>query len=211
MDNIKKIKKSLKDFWNYLWHSKSILSWILLLVLAYIIVKFIFFPSLYLITGAQVPLMVIESCSMNHNGILGDFDNWWEEYGGWYQKNSITKEEFKEFAYTRGMKMGDIVLVWNHGDIKLGDVIIFSPNKESSAQNPIIHRVISLDPLATKGDHNIGQLTLNNNNERTDETDIKENQVLGKAIFKIPRLGWAKLFFVKLVEIMIGVPQNPWC
>jgi hypothetical protein len=49
--------------------------------------------------------------------------------------------------------------------------------------------------MATKGDHNGGQLIPINNQFSTDETNISKNQVLGVAVARIPYLGWVKLFF----------------
>ena len=148
---------------------------------------------------------------MNHPGFFGDFENWWKDYGSWYEENNIKKKQFQEFKYNRGMKMGDIIVVSKRGGINLGDVIIFQINKEAISARPIIHRAISLEPLATKGDYNSRQLTLANNAYRIDETSINQGQVIGKAVFKIPRLGWAKLIFVKIYEMFAGVPQSPWC
>ena len=58
--------------------------------------------------------------------------------------------------------------------------------------------------IQTKGDHNEGQLTGSNNAYRTDETNIHEDQVIGKAIIKIPYLGWLKIWFVDLINIFRG-------
>ena len=148
---------------------------------------------------------------MNHPGFIGNFENWWLSHKDWYESRNISKEQMKEAGWIRGMKMGDIIVVSNRGEIEFGNVIIFKPNKESLAPRPIIHRVISLNHISTKGDANQEQLKLNNNVYRTDETNISKEQIVGKAVFKIPRIGWAKLIFVKIYEIIKGVPQDTWC
>jgi len=203
--------KDLKSFWKWLWNSDSIWSWVVFFILAFILIRVVFFSLASFATGSTLPFVVIESCSMNHLGFFGDFENWWQDYGSWYEERNITKEQFREFKYNWGMKMGDIIVVSRRSEIKLGDVIIFQTNKEAVSNRPIIHRAISLSPLATKGDYNSKQLTLTNNAYRIDETSINQGQVIGKAVFKIPRLGWAKLIFVKIYEMFAGVPQSPWC
>jgi len=59
---------SLRGIWNFLWNDNSLLSWIISLVIAFIIIKFIFFPILSLIFGSLMPLVVVESGSMHHSG-----------------------------------------------------------------------------------------------------------------------------------------------
>ena len=160
----KEIKiKNLKDFWNWLWNSNSILSWVVFVVLAFVIIRVVFFGLVSLATGSPMPFVVIESCSMNHPGFFGDFEGWWEDYGSWYEERNITKEQFQGLKYSKGMKMGDIIIVSKRGGVELGDVIIFQTNKEAVSKRPIIHRAISLEPLATKGDYNSKQLTISNN------------------------------------------------
>ena len=201
--------RNIKDFWKWLWNSDSPWSWVVFFILAFILIRVVFFSLASFATGSTLPFVVIESCSMNHPGFFGDFENWWKDYGSWYEENNITKKQFQEFKYNRGMKMGDIIVVSKRGGINLGDVIIFQTNKEAISKRPIIHRAINLESLSTKGDYNSRQLTLANNG--IDETGISQEQVIGKAVFKIPRLGWVKLIFVKIYELLKGAPQSPWC
>ena len=123
------------------------------------------------------------------------FDNWWQENGAWYEDKSITKEQFAEFSKKNGFTKGDIFFVrgTKAENIKIGDTIIFV---SGAAQRPIIHRVVSLNPIQTKGDHNALQFTPTNNGAGIDETNIKPEQIIGKVTAgKIPLLGWLKLIF----------------
>ena len=43
-------------------------------------------------------------------------------------------------------------------------------------------------------------LTKNNNLYQTDETHITEDQIIGKAIFRIPLLGWVKIIFEEIIN-----------
>ncbi len=186
----------LRGFWNFL-KEDSWQSWIVSLVLLVVLIKFIFFPLLSLATGASLPLVVVESCSMYHQG---NFDDWWFKYGTQYEGFDIEKEDFRQFPMKNGFNKGDIMFVWGYSRPKLGDIIIFVPNHDSTAKHPIIHRVVTESPLGTKGDNGItNPRQLNGQNtQKLDETNIKEEQVVGKAILKVPALGWIKLIFFEL-------------
>ncbi len=181
----------LKQFWKFL-QKDTWQSWLVSLVLIIIFIKFVFFPILSLITSSPLPLVVVESCSMYHEA---DFGSWWESNKEWYKSKDIIEEQFQEFPFKNGLNKGDIIFVWGRTDYKIGDIIIFMPNKESLAGNPLIHRIVETSPIGTKGDHNSGQLTLNNNVLKTDETSIPQEKILGKSAIKIPAVGWLKLIF----------------
>jgi signal peptidase I len=222
--------EKLKKFWNWLFHSESIWSYVVFLVLVFIIVKFIFLPGLGLIFGSSLPLAIVESSSMEHYSLkycttynpmnfecmakskdyeicgkkFSDFqsfnlDKYWQTCGTWYEQNTdITKEQFSDFKFKNGFRKGDLMIIFgiNKEEVKVGDVIIFN----AGSGTPIIHRVISLEPLQTKGDHNSEQLLKKNNVYQTDETNIKSEQIIGVATLRIPYIGWVKLFFVEMLR-----------
>lgn len=68
------MKEKLKKFWNFL-RSDSWASFFVVLVLAFILIKYVLFPTLSFLTGAPLPLVIVESCSMYHS------DNWEEIFG----------------------------------------------------------------------------------------------------------------------------------
>lgn len=197
---------SLKKFWNFVWKDNSVWSWLTALILAFIIVKFIFFPLLSLATGTALPLVVVESSSMHHSSnyienlllTFGGFSDWWNQYSDWYEDNNITKEEFSNFPLRTGFDKGDIMFVIGDSSPEIGDVIIFEANQAY----PIIHRVVNIQEInnqiiySTKGDNNNepgrAQLPI--------ETSIKESQIIGKAVLRIPLLGWVKLVFVEIIN-----------
>jgi len=185
-----------KKFWTYL-KKDTWDSWLVSLILLFIIIKFVFFPLMSLATGTQLPLVVVESCSMYHSSNLED---WWQQNAALYEARNITKEDFQSFGLRNGLNKGDILFVWGYSkSYNIGDVIIFKPNPESTAPNPIIHRIVSQSPIGTKGDNgktNAVQLSRDNNLYNIDETNIAQSQIIGKAQFKvIPYLGWIKLIF----------------
>ncbi len=169
----------IKKFWNFL-KKDTWQSWLVSIALIILIIKFIFFPSLSLLTGSSLPLVVVESCSMYHES---SFNSWWSSNKEWYESKGISKLDFQEFPLKSGLNKGDIVLVLGSKEHSIGDIIIF----KSQTQYPLIHRAVSASPLGTKGDHNTDQLDL--------EKSIPQEAVIGKAVAKIPYLGWIKLIF----------------
>jgi len=223
--NFQDITKAIKKSWNWIWSSDSIWSWLVALVLIFLFIKFIFFPGLSLIQGTSLPLAGVESSSMDHQ-IVGDdsgrltlcgniyskqdiehknFDKYWETCGSWYESRDITKEQFSKFTMKNGFSKGDIIIVWGRFTPKIGDIIIFQPNKESLKQTPIIHRIVKIENgiMQTKGDHNEAQITLPNS-YNTDETNITPDQIVGKAVFKIPYLGYVKIWASQLTGKVLG-------
>jgi len=218
----RKVLKDIKKGWNWVWNSDSFLSWVVALVFIFVFVKFIFFPALALIMGTVLPLAGVESSSMDHQivgngfdryGLCGNsytkedkhyikFDEYWEECGKWYEDHDISKEQFLGFSLKNGFRKGDIIIVWGRFIPKVGDIVIFQANSGSTAPRPIIHRIVNIENgiIQTKGDHNQLQLTASNNIYSTDETNIRDSQIIGKAMFKVPYLGWPKIWMVELLK-----------
>lgn len=188
-----KLKEGFRKFWYLLWKDDSLKGWIFSLVFIFIFIKFVFFPLLSLTTGTSLPLAIVESCSMYHKGdFFSNFDKWWLSHEEKYNQLEIDKLEFKEFILKRGFNKGDILFVVGAKPekLKIGDIIIF----EAGQRNPIIHRVIKIEKqdneyiFSTIGDNNNGQLS--------SEKGIIEDQIIGKAVFKVvPFIGWVKLIF----------------
>ena len=190
-------------FWNFL-KQDNWKSWIVSIALMIIIIKFILFPVLSLITGTPLPLVIVESCSMYHPSKFSDF---WNAQGAWYEQRGINYSQFSSFPMKNGINKGDIILVLGRTELEIGDIIIF----EGGSRYPLIHRVVSLSPLATKGDNNNNQISSNiegisvsvsgyssesDSNIVVDETNIPIENVMGEAKAKvIPYLGWIKLIF----------------
>lgn len=189
----KDVKIFLDKLWFILWKDDSLKGWIFSIIFLFIFIKFIFFPVLSLMTGTSLPLAIVESCSMYHEGIIFyDYDNWWQGHESKYLNYEIEKDDFVDFIFKNGFDKGDILFIIKAKPekLKIGDIIIFNAGQ----QNPVIHRIISIENqngdyiFSTMGDNNNGQLSI--------EKNIKEEQLMGKAIFKIaPYVGWGKLIF----------------
>ncbi len=194
MKNFKKgFREFFKKFWFVVWKDDSLKGWIISILFLFIIIKLIFFPLLNLVTGTTLPLAIVESCSMYHQGnIVSDFGSWYEKHDDKYSKFEIGLTEFQDFSFKRGFNKGDILFIIGTKPEKLkeGDVIIF----EASQANPIIHRIIDIKQENTKyifstiGDNNNGQLSF--------EKTITGDKIVGRAVFRLaPYIGWVKLVF----------------
>lgn len=196
-----KFKKFLDRFWDIVWRDDSPKGWLISIIFIFVLIKFIIFPTLSFVTGTQLPLAIVESCSMYHeDNLFSDFDQWWKNHENKYSKFGITKQEFENYLFKKGFNKGDILLILGTEpqDIEVGDVIIFQTNKKT----PLIHRVVEINEkdgkriFSTIGDNNQQMLTPNNNPWGINEKEISEEQILGKAVFRgAPYLGWVKLIF----------------
>ncbi len=174
----------LKKVWNFIWHDDSLLSWLVNVILALVIVKFLIYPGLGLVFNTNYPLVAVVSSSMEHEG--KSFDEWWDLNGKWYEQNNISKEQFEKFKFKNGFNKGDIMLLIGSKNIQVGDVIVYN----GGSSYPIIHRVVKIDNgpnYIMKGDHN------------SDKDPGQASDILGKAIIRIPFLGYIKIWFVDYI------------
>ncbi len=200
---------SWKKIWYFLWEDDSWASWFVNVILAFLIIKFLIYPGLGWALSTSYPIVAVVSSSMEHDG---DFDAWWSSgavcskgwtctQGEYYKQLGISKEDFLQYPFRNGFNKGDIMILYGTSPDKIrkGDVIVYMADRP----DPIIHRVISARKIegsyvySTKGDHNIGSFYF--------ESYIPEENYLGKAVFRIPLLGYIKIIFVKLLQLMGSV------
>ena len=200
-------KSKARKTWDFIWNSNSVWSWIVDIILAFIIIKFVIFPVLGLAFATNYPVVAVVSGSMHHDA---DFNEWLNSTAicnniyctqqDFYKMYNITKQDFMNFPYRNGLNKGDIMFL--HGlkpkDIKIGDIIVWKTNNKY----PIIHRVIKKWEInntyyfQTKGDHNLKSIK----NPIIDETNITQNMVIGKAVLRIPKLGYIKIMFTNMIR-----------
>ncbi|MBS3108458.1 signal peptidase I [Candidatus Woesearchaeota archaeon] len=211
------IQQYLKRFWQFVWHEDSLASWIVSVLIAFILVKFIIYPGLGLIFDTKYPVVAVVSGSMEH-GLAGDngnyvvcgnvfnekndinFDSYWNICGNRYLDLNISKEQFSTFRFKDGFNKGDVMVVFGTKpkDIKIGDVILFKSYKPE----PIIHRVVLTKKydngpkFRTKGDHNA--------DSGPDELSIDETRIVGRAVLRVPYVGYVKIMFIELLRL-IGI------
>jgi len=222
----------LRWFWWFIWEDNSIYSWVANILLAFVLIKFIVYPGLGFILATSHPIVAVVSGSMEHKiqydctalgqtcekknlNLCGlsfeakeqiNFDKYWRYCGRWYELRGIEKNDFEKYSFKNGFNKGDIIVLLgkNPKDLKIGDVIVFWT--ETRAE-PIIHRAIFINETAngllftTKGDHN-------GRSDSVIDTDIREDNIIGKAYFRIPYLGYIKIWFVEMflfIKNIIGV------
>jgi len=196
--NKHQLKNKWKEIWDFIWHEDSVASWLVNIVLAFILIKFIVYPGLGFLLSTSFPIVAVVSSSMEHD--VG-FNGWWDANAAWYEDKGIGYEEFNEFPFKTGFNKGDIMVLIGKKpeNIDLGDIIVF----RSSRPDPIIHRVVrkwqdeGAYKFHTKGDNNPDSIK----GKYLDETSIYEDSVLGVAVIRVPFLGYVKIWFVDLINL----------
>lgn len=202
------MKKTLKRIWLFLWEEDSIWSWIANVVVAFVVIKFLLYPGLGLILGTPAPIVAVVSGSMEHEG---NFDNFWDAemccngactntlvQGKYYERLNISESAFRSFDFVNGFNMGDIMVLASPDSAEVGDVIVYVvPGRP----DPIIHRVVQMNEANgqsffwTKGDHNCDMGSF--------EKEIPESRVIGKAVWRVPFLGWVKIAAVWALQAVV--------
>jgi len=157
-----------------------------------------------IVLSTNLPAVVIVSGSMDH-GITStypchkmvssykeSFDSWWDLCGESYSSFNITKEVFSNFPFRNGIKAGDIAIVKGLKTYEVGDIIVYNAGQAA----PIIHRIVKINDggtYQTKGDHNPGQNPY--------EIRVTPEQIEGKVIFLIPRIGYPKVLVVRIIGV----------
>lgn len=162
------------------------------IVAIFIFVKFLLFPMIGLISGAQVPIAGVISGSMEHDG---NFTEWWSVHEDFYNDVGINKVQFKAFPLSDGFNTGSLMILQNRDSIEIGDVIVF----KSESGEYIIHRVIRLEPsIITKGDYNMGSID-------GLDTDIKTEDIVGQGWIYIPYAAYPKIWAMKAIGFFQGL------
>jgi signal peptidase I len=191
------LRTFLKKLWHFIWEEDSIWSWLANIAIAFVLIKFLIYPGLGLVLGTTHPVVAVVSGSMEHDG---SFNNWWDSQKDFYNAYNISEGQFRQYDFRNGFNTGDIMLLRGTpmSELAVGNVIVY----QTQRPDPIIHRVIkkygqgSQMYFQTKGDHNFAS--------NSDEKKISEQQIIGKAFFRIPYLGWIKIAFVDLIRLVTG-------
>lgn len=204
------LKSKARAVFEFIWEEDSLASWLVNVLLAFVLIKFLLYPGLGWALGTPAPIVAVVSGSMEHDG---NFNSFWNEplccnsacsksevQGRFYEQRNISQELFTSFSFVNGFNKGDIMILYDASTARLGDVIVYMTATRS---DPIIHRVIDVKEedgkmfFWTKGDHNC--------NIGSFENRISEDNVIGKAVWRVPLLGWVKIFAVGLLQAFMGV------
>jgi hypothetical protein len=160
-----------------------------------------------MLLGTTHPIVAVVSNSMEHPA--GSFGEWLESRqccdagcsrsivpSSHYASYGITPEDFERFPFRNGFDKGDVMVLRAPEGLAIGDILVFWAEGRNE---PIIHRIVQVRQLAdgnyaysTKGDNNCGSAQF--------EHDIRADLMIGKAVARIPFLGWIKIFFVELLS-----------
>jgi signal peptidase I len=153
-----------------------------------IVIAFLVNQTLAYGLSTDLPVVAVVSGSMVHDSTTQVNHYQWLENNMGYEKSYIDSWPIKD-----GFLVGDLPIIQGSDEnqnYKVGDVIVYSIPGQSI---PIIHRVIKINSdgsYMTKGDHNPTLLPF--------ESSVKPEQVHGKVIFIIPKLGYFKVAVSKL-------------
>ena len=223
--------KSLRKAWRFIWYEDSMASWLVNVILAFILIKFIVYPGLGFILSTSHPVVAVVSGSMEHYsvpvcvkrdvngcnlyassqyeicgntvGSIGSLssDEFWSLCGKWYEKNNITKEKFETFAFRNGFNTGDIMILYGKKPKDIKTGDVIV--FWSKRQDPIIHRVIQAD-----SSNNYSFQTKGDHNayqiqdDSLNEKSVGEKQLIGNAVIRVPYLGYIKIWFVDLLKLV---------
>lgn len=141
-----------------------------------VVLYFAILGLLWLTFGVSTPFMAVRSNSMKH------VDNSWREY-------LISKGiDPSGFPFQEGFERGDLLIVRraSQSEISVGDVIIY---KKSYQEIPIVHRVVEI----VKKNNRVWYVTKGDANS-TPDNPVAFEEIVGKAIFMIPKIGYPFLW-----------------
>jgi len=136
------------------------------------------------VLGTDLPVVAVVSTSMLHDRTTPVV------HYEWLEKNlGISKEEADRWPLSKVFDRGDILIVIgvDPEKIQTGDVIVF----DAGQGYPVVHRVMLQTEdggFRTKGDHN----------PSLDYWIVYPEDIHGKAVFVIPKLGYVKIIASEL-------------
>lgn len=150
-----------------------------------IIIALLSNQTLGFVLSTDMPVVAVVSSSMQHDNEEVTHYKWLEDNLG-YNRSYIDS-----WSVPNGFNVGDMPVIQGSSEYGVGDVIVYSRPGQSV---PIIHRIIKINldrTYQTKGDNNTGQMDY--------ELSVGKEQIHGKAIFIIPKLGYFKVIVSKVI------------
>ncbi|MBU5537206.1 MAG: signal peptidase I [Candidatus Aenigmatarchaeota archaeon] len=149
-------------------------------LLGFLAAVIFYYVILSTVLGNNTPVVAVVSNSMLHDASVE------QDYYQWLEKNyGYNRTYISSWPIPNGFSVGDMPIVKKQDKYQVGDVIVYSVE---GIRAPIIHRIIKINDdgtYQTKGDNNSGQLSY--------EFSIKPEQIKGKVIFIIPKIGYFKV------------------
>jgi signal peptidase I len=173
--------------------SKLTNGWFGYVLYAAVGILFAFFltKGLSIVLNTSFPVVAVQSGSMVHDETVQT------SYYGWLESNLNYNESYiNSWPIGEGFNIGDLPIIAGSSNYNVGDIIVYSIPSEAI---PIIHRIITINPdgtYITKGDHNDGLLSF--------ERSVNKNQVYGRVIFVVPKLGYVKIISTDIWNSLSG-------
>ena len=137
--------------------------------------------------STEMPVVAVVSTSMQHDHVEQTHYQWLDDRMGY------SEDYIKSWSIPTGFLVGDMPVVQGSGDYEVGDVVVYSVSNQNF---PIIHRIIKINEdntYQTKGDNNLNQLPY--------EFKVHKEQIYGKVLFIIPKLGYFKVMLTNVLGI----------
>ena len=232
MTSFVEVKSYFKRFWRFIWYDDSLLSWVTSILLAFILIKFIFFPVLAFAFATPLPLVAVVSGSMEHKGVgqcdvtaMGgicmksqkeplficgvetvykrhSLSQFWSKCGDWYEERNITQAQFSNFSFTRGFNTGDVMLIRGKDFAQVSVGDVIIFGARDGT--PIIHRVVARNADGTLQTKGDHNIDSIMSGPRQ-EMRITQEQYIGTAILRIPLIGNVKLWSLKGYYYIVSV------
>lgn len=94
------------------------------------------------------------------------------------------------------LKVYDIIVdkrVDNLDEIKIGDVITFTSTSRNSINKTVTHRV--MDIINVNGEQEF--VTKGDANQTADSDTVRKENLIGKTVLRLPKLGWIQIFLMQ--------------
>ncbi|MBI2545015.1 MAG: signal peptidase I [Candidatus Aenigmarchaeota archaeon] len=172
--------KILPKFLTDTWYGNVIIGVLGAVIFYYVILSLLF--------NTNTPIVAVISGSMEHTPTLEITHYQWLENNLDYNRTYIDS-----WPVHNGLDIGDMPIIKGEKSYNVGDVIVYSVGGINA---PIIHRIIKINDdgtYQTKGD--------NNNAQNYYEKSVGSNQINGKIIFIIPKIGYFKVFINRLIGV----------
>ena len=162
-------------------------SWWGNILLGFLAAVIFYYLILSNVLSSTTPVVAVVSNSMKH--INPDLTHY-----KWLEENlDYNRSYIDSWPISDGFSVGDMPVVKGQDSYEVGEVIVYSVKGVNA---PIIHRIIKINDdgtYQTKGDNNFGQLNY--------EYSVSLEQIKGKVIFIIPKIGYFKV----LINRVFGV------
>lgn len=225
-------KETFHKVWYFIWEDNSIWSWLVNIVLAFVIIKFLVYPGLGFALGTTHPIVAVVSGSMEHKSVKDIC----VELGPGAQGPVCIKYSDTLFSICgkqvpvrkgyglddyyglcgdwyseKNITMDDFKGFQMKNGFNKGDIIVLRKAANLKVGDIIVFWSADRpDPIIHRivriDDTQYGEFIQTKGDHNGDSSPIDMNipsdKVIGKAFFKLPYLGYIKIGFVELLRLV---------